>query len=103
MAQFDVYENLDGNGNVTRLVVDVQTDLLNPLATRVAVPLVSEAHLTERLQNLNPLITLNRSTFVLSSAELTCMSVHKLGKLVGNVSAQREDILAAIQFLVAGI
>lgn len=44
MARFDVYANTGGHADTTPYLLDVQSDLLDGLDSRVVIPLRSLAH-----------------------------------------------------------
>ena len=55
MAQFDVHRNLDAaTQQHSPYVLDVQSDLLSHLATRIVVPLMRPGDLGARVPRLNP-------------------------------------------------
>ena len=57
MAKHDVYENPNGNG----YLLDVQTNLLDGLITRIVVPLFPIAQAPEPAKYLNPIFTVGVS------------------------------------------
>lgn len=55
MPKFDVFPNPTGNG----FLLDVQTDLLSDLNTRVVVPLMPTASAPKPATRLNPTFTID--------------------------------------------
>ena len=55
MAQFDVYAPANG----TALVVDIQSDVLDGLATRAVIPLVPLQAAPKPIIRLNPMMDVN--------------------------------------------
>jgi toxin CcdB len=103
MGQFDVYENPDPETNQEiPYLLDVQTDLLENLATRVVVPLVRIAVTNKTIKLLNPQAIIGPTTICLSTAELAGVSVRRLGKKVGSLKDRRDEIIAALDFLFTG-
>jgi len=104
MAQFDVYENPNpaSRGSIPYLL-DVQTDLLDNLATRVVVPLVASAAMPKPGRQLNPAFRIGDKTFLMSTAEIAGVSVKSLGKKVCSIKEHRNEIVAALDFLITGI
>lgn len=103
MAQFDVY--LNPNPETKRSIpylLDVQADLLNNLATRVVVPLISASVMDKAAKHLNPRFSVKRAKVIMSTAELAGVSVTTLGDKVCSLKGHRNEIIAAIDFLVTG-
>jgi len=104
MAQFDVFENHNvGTRERIPYLLDVQADLLDGLATRVVVPLVAAAAMGESPAILNPRFTINRQGVVMSTAELAGIPGELLKERVYSLKEKREEILAALKFLFAGL
>lgn len=104
MAQFDVYENPNpGSQQSIPYLLDVQTDLLDNLATRVVVPLVSSASMTKPGRHLNPSFKIGETMFLMSTAEIAGVSIKALGKKICSIKEYRNEIVAALDFLITGI
>ena len=103
MTQFDVYENPNEETNQTiPYLLDVQADLLDNLATRVIVPLVTASAIGKPAKYLNPQFEIRHATIFMSTAELAGVPVRVLGKKVGSLKDQRQEIIAALDFLFIG-
>jgi len=103
MAQFDVYAN--PNPETKRAIpylLDVQTDLLSNLATRVVIPLYSMSAMGKAAKHLNPQFSIKRSTVVMSTAELAGVTLKSLGEKVCSLKEYRNEIIAALDFLITG-
>jgi toxin CcdB len=104
MAQFDVYENPNPTSSKsTPFLLDVQTDLLDNLATRVVVPLVAPAAMPKPGRHLNPAFRIGKTMFLMSTAEIAGVSVKSLGRKVCSIKEYRNEIVAALDFLITGI
>jgi toxin CcdB len=104
MAQFDVYENPNPTSRKTiPYLLDVQNDLLDSLATRVIVPLATIATIPKPGRHLNPALSIGEIIVVMSTAEIAGISVKSLGKRVCSIKEQRNEIVAALDFLITGI
>jgi toxin CcdB len=104
LAQFTVYRNKNVRSRaVYPLLVDVQSDLLADLQTRVVIPLSKAAALTKRpVSELTPLIEFEEASFVLVTPQLAGISRVELGAVAGSIAHKRESILAAMDFLILG-
>lgn len=103
MAQFDVYAN--PNPATTRTIpflLDIQTDLLNNLTTRVVIPLYTVAAMGKAAKYLNLQFSVKQTTVIMSTAELAGITANSLGEKVCSLKEHRNEIIAAIDFLVAG-
>lgn len=103
MAQFDIYSN--PNPRTRRTVpylLDVQSDLLSGLATRVVVPLVQAGEIKKPATHLNPQFVVQGTKVVMSTAELAGVPAEALGEIVGSLKPRRDEIIAALDFLVTG-
>jgi toxin CcdB len=105
MAQFAVYKN---RNEATRgrfpLLLDVQSELLDPLNTRVVVPLIPAAAARARaMQSLTPNITVAGKEYLMVTPQLAGISVRELGTVVDTVTSERAKIVGAIDLLITGI
>jgi toxin CcdB len=105
VPQFAVYKN---RNEATRrrfpLLLDVQSDLLQPLNTRVVVPLSPVATAAARaMQGLTPSLGVAGKEYLMVTPQLAGISVRELGAIVDTVSGERAKIIAAIDVLITGI
>ncbi len=105
MAQFDVHRNPNpATKAAIPFLLDVQSDLLGPLATRVVVPLYSAAALKgAALKTLMPAFQVGGRAVVMATPELAGVPKRNLGAVVAALAAQRGVILAALDLLITGI
>ena len=76
MAQFDVYENPNpASRKSIPYLLDVQTDLLDGLATRIMVPLLVASAMPTPIRHLNPAFSVGKTGVIMSTAELAGISV----------------------------
>lgn len=103
MAQFDVYANpvRDMEGGAP-FVVDVQSDQLAGLPTRMIVPLAIMEDF-QPLHHLNPLVEIDDQRLALMTQFMAAVPRHILGQPVTNLADRRSDIVAALDFLFTGI
>lgn len=105
MAQFDVYRNANP---ATRAripyLLDIQSDLLDPLTTRVVVPLCKPEVLKGKLaERLNPVFEIEGRKMTMLTPELAGVSRKILGERISNLSGERRSIIAALDLLFTGI
>ena len=100
MAQFDVHRN--PRGGRYPLVVDLQSELLSRLVTRVVVPLVRRKA-AKPITRLNPVATVGGSEYVLMFQELAAIPKSALGERVGSLAARRAELIQALDLLFTGI
>lgn len=103
MAQFDVYENQNPETKESiPYLLDLQADLLDNLATRVVVPLITVAAMGKAAKHLNPQFKIKRTMVIMSTAELAGVNLHVLGDKVCSLKEHRAEIIAALDFLFTG-
>jgi toxin CcdB len=104
MAQFAVYLNKNLRSRwVFPLLVDVQTELLRDLETRVVIPLAKRtAFASFPLGILMPTVELEGEAYVLLTPQLAGVSQTELGALTGNVAAHSRAITGALDLLLRG-
>ena len=104
MAQFTVHRNNNPRTRATfPFLVDVQSDLLEDLQTRVVIPLSKAAALTKKpVSNLTPLLSFEGEGYVLVTPELAGIARKDLGAVAGSLADRRAVIFAAIDFLLSG-
>ena len=104
MAQFDVYTNPNPDTNqAVPYLLDVQSDLLEPLATRVVVPLVRHVVMPRPARYLNPVFEVRGERVVMSTPELAGVPIQALGEKVDALPEQRDAIMRALDFLISGV
>ena len=104
MAQFDVYINPNpATREIIPYLLDVQTDLLDSLATRVVVPLVVAEQVEKAAKQLNPQFQINSIAVTMSTPELAGVDNRSLGEKVASLKAKRDEIIAALDLLFTGI
>ena len=105
MAQFDVYRNANPATRArVPYLLDVQSDLLDTLATRVVVPLCKPEVLRGKLaERLNPVFEVEGRKMVLLTPELAGVSRKALGEQIANLANRRDSIIAALDLVITGI
>ncbi|MBM3223339.1 MAG: plasmid maintenance protein CcdB [Candidatus Tectomicrobia bacterium] len=104
MAQWDVYVNPHPDtSHAVPYLLDVQSDLLAPLVTRVVVPLVRYGSMPSPARHLNPVFEVQGERVVMSTAELAGVPLQALGAQVTGLVEQRDVIMRALDFLFSGV
>lgn len=104
MASFAVHANPDPNTQqAIPFLLDVQSDLLSPLETRVVVPLyLSSAAQVPPMSRLTPVVSFQGKSLVAMVPEVAGVSRRHLGPVVGQLPDARPDMLAALDLLISG-
>lgn len=105
MAQFDVYRNPNPatRGRIPYLL-DVQSSLLDPLATRVVVPLCKPQVLRGKAaERLNPVFEIEGRKVFMLTPELAGVPSKAVGEQVTSLASERAAIIAALDMVFTGI
>lgn len=104
MAQMTAYrnENPDTQGDVPFLV-DVQSNLLSDLGTRVVIPCFRrKAPKLPTMQRLTPEIEIEGERYVLMTPQVAGIPAHLLGDPAADLGVHRAEILGALDLLLTG-
>ena len=104
MARFDVYPNpRKDTAKRTPYLLDVQSDFLEDLDTRVVVPLRAASVVGRPVTRLNPAFSVGSLQVVMDTAQLAGFPRRELKRPAANLSAHAFDIQNALDFLFAGV
>jgi len=105
MSQFSVHRNSNPRTKGTfPLLLNVQSELLDALKTRVVIPLSRASSLAKHpLELLTPIVPFEAEAYVLLTPQLAGMAHAELGPAIGSLAEHRGSILAAMDFLLTGI
>lgn len=98
MARFHVHR-IGSDGS---LAIDLQSNLLDALVTRVVSPLIPDRDLTKLVLRLNPRFDINGEVFVMLTEFLTTVLTSWLGPSIADLSSRSDEITAARDFLFQG-
>ncbi len=98
MARFDIFENKDGGG----YLLDVQSDLLSGLNTRVVVPLLPKSSAPSPAQGLNPVFNIEGQDVVMATQYMAAVPEGELRFGAGSLDEQQDEISAALDMLFLG-
>ncbi|MDP2821265.1 MAG: CcdB family protein [Sulfuritalea sp.] len=104
MAQFDVYPNPNpASRERVPFLVALPSDLLGTFDATVVAPLrLKAARDVIPVLRLNPTVRIGGKDYFLRPQELAAIATRSLKKPVTNISPQRDEILAALDFLFTG-
>lgn len=104
MAQFDVCRNANpASSRDIPYLLEVQSDLLDVLATRVVVPLVLATEMGRAAKTLNPQFEIEGVAVIMSTPEIAGVPRRVLGDKIASLQHRREEIIAALDLLFTGI
>ncbi len=100
MARFDVYANPEPAERATiPFLVEVQNDYISGLATRVVIPLRTEAEFGRPARGLNPVLLVQEQAVVLDTAAMAALPAQLLRKPLLSLRAQHAVITTALDTL----
>ncbi|MFO6425048.1 CcdB family protein [Motilimonas sp. KMU-193] len=105
MPQFSLYQNNDkSTATAYPYFVDVQSEMLDTLNTRLVIPLTPVEMLEKKAPtHLCPVIHIDEGDFVVLTHQMASIPTKTLCDPVNELSAFRNEIVAAIDFLITGI
>lgn len=98
MPKYDVYPNPSGDG----YLLDVQTDLLSDLNTRVVVPLLPKSNAPKPAARLNPVFDIDGGSVVMVTQFMAAVPVGILKSQVCDLSDEFDQITVATDMLMQG-
>ena len=101
VAQFDIYKT---DLELAPLLLEVQSNLLSGLDTKVVIPLIENKKSTpEQLARLHPIVNIEGTEYIIRTAELGAVPKSLLTNKVSNIEDQyRQKIIDALDFLILG-
>ncbi|MCO4847175.1 MAG: CcdB family protein [Yoonia sp.] len=98
MAKYDVFPNPSGDG----FLLDVQTDLLSDLNTRVVVPLLPKSRAPKPATKLNPIFEIDGQSVVMATQFLAAVPLGILTSPIGTLDEEFENVTIAVDMLMQG-
>ena len=98
MARFDIYRNEGGSG----YLLDVQTDLLCGLNTRMVVPLLPLGEAFKPARSLNPIFEVEGHRVVMATQFMAAVPDSELRLAITNIEEQQHEISSALDMLFLG-
>ncbi|MEW5424373.1 CcdB family protein [Amorphus sp. 3PC139-8] len=97
MARFSVHRLSDGV-----LVVNLQSDFLDWLDTRLVAPLIPLDKSPPPARYLNPIFSLDGDQFVLIIQSMAAVPTSALGATIADLSPQQDEITRALDMVFQG-
>jgi toxin CcdB len=97
MARFDYFSN-GGAG----YLLDVQTDLVTGLGTRLVVPLLPAGAVPAPVRRLHPVFEIGQSEWVMATHLMSAVAARQLRRPTGNLTQHYDEIVAAIEMVFLG-
>lgn len=98
MARFDLYRPRRGPG----YLLDIQSNWLESLPSRVVVPLLAPSAALPVISSLTPVFRVGEEEFAMMTHYLTAIPKRELGPSVGSLAAHQDDITRALDVLITG-
>lgn len=100
MARFDVHP-MPGEGR-RGYVLDVQADLLAPLASRVVVPLIPQAVAPPPIRDLNPVFDIDGEPHLMLTQAMAAIPARELRRPVMSLASRHDEVTRALDILLVG-
>ena len=101
--QCEVHRNAEDETGEIPFLLDVQSDLLSGLETRVVIPLVRRGAFGRPASRLHPVFSIADEQVVMATHLLAAVRRRFLGAPVASLDDQRDIIIAAIDVLWSGV
>ena len=104
MARFDVHANPGRHADSTPYLLDVQSDLLDGLDSRVVIPLRRRERFpaVPLADRLTPTLSIAGAEFILETPKMGAVPRRALGAPLLSLAAEQERVTAAMDFLFRG-
>jgi len=105
MAKYDVFPNPGAHAQTTPYLLDVQSDLLDGLGSRVVIPLRRLQNFpstVKRPERLLPVLQIGDEKFLLDVPQMGAVPTRILKHPVTSVASEHDRIATALDFLFQG-
>ena len=105
MPQFAVHRNQHAQTKMRfPLLLDIQANFLEELATRVVIPLAPQAAWkNQKMDKLTPVVQVDGKHYIVVTPQLSAIARKELGPVVADLSGDRFGFIGALDFLISGI
>ena len=98
MARYDYYRDADRNA----FFLDVQSDMVEILNSRVVVPLLPPRLAPMPARRLNPIFKIDGGDYVMVTQFISALPAAELPQQIGNLDPYHDQIVAALDMLFQG-
>ena len=104
MARFDVYANPGNHAKTTPYLLDVQSNLLDGLDSRMVIPLRSLKHFpkVKVATQLTPIFKISGKDYLLETPKMGAVPQRVLKSPIASLVDSQAEITAALDFLSHG-
>lgn len=103
MTDFSIHRNNSNSKDKYPYLINVQHKIVDNLSTRLAIPVIEKKYFENLgITVLNPEITIENRSFFALTQQMAAIPKNYLGIIVENTTIDRNQILAAIDFLITG-
>ena len=104
MARFDVYANPGNHAKTTPYLLDVQSNLLDGLDSRMVIPLRSLKHFpkVKVATQLTPIFKIGGKDYLLETPKMGAVPQRVLKSPIASLLESQAEITAALDFLFHG-
>lgn len=103
MAQFDVFRNPNKeSAGAVPFLLEVQSDYLSGFSSRVVVPLALSEQIRITALRLHPQFQIEGAAVFMMTERLAAVPKQILGAQVTSLAQHRDEIVAAMDFLIIG-
>lgn len=103
MAQFDVHRNeAEETKAEFPYLLNIQSDILDHLPTRVILPLVPASVAGRPVSRLNPVLEIEDQDMIVATGQIAGVPIRDLGQVVACAQDRRFEVIAAIDLLISG-
>ncbi|MGR3795988.1 CcdB family protein [Vannielia sp. SX4] len=99
MARFDIYRGETGS----TLLLDIQSDLLCGLNTRLVVPLLPADNAPPPIRYLNPLFEVKGERYLMATQLMAAVPQRILSAPIASLSESADEITRATDTLMQGV
>ena len=98
MARYDVFAGrVEGS-----YLLNVQSDLLDHLKTRVVIPLLPIQAAPPAIRKLHPIVEINGRKLLVATHLVATVPTSELGEIRLNITKHHDDIVGALDMLFQG-
>jgi toxin CcdB len=104
MARFDVYANMGPHAQHTPYLLDVQSNWLQGLDTRMVIPLRRTSHFpaVKLPEQLCPVVTVAGEACLLETPKMAAVPLRILKAPMASLATEQSRVVAALDFLFQG-